>query len=63
MNSHRIDELYDLQSTTIEVRDLTYLCNQFIHSYVYTAVISEDHRVDGFYVSSDKSRHKRLGFC
>jgi hypothetical protein len=62
MNCHKIDEFYDLQSTTTELRDLAYLCNQFIHSYVYRAVISEDQRVDGFYVSSDRSRQKHLYF-
>ena len=43
-NAHRIDELFDLQAIKSEDRDLAFLCNQFIHSYV----------------SSDRTRHEKL---
>ena len=62
MNCHRIDELYDLHSDSVENRDLTFLCNQFIHSYVFSPVFDQDSRVAGFYVSSDRARQKKVYF-
>ena len=62
MNAHRIDELFDLQESRTEERDLTFLCNQFIHSYVFTVVQSEDGALAGVYVSSDRTRREKLYF-
>lgn len=61
LNWHRIDELYDLTSTNTETHDLRFLCNQFIHSYVFSPVV-DSQRIKGFYVSSDFERNKRLYF-
>lgn len=61
LNWHKIGELYDLNKSNTETRDLRFLCNQFIHSYVFSPVIHNG-SIEGFYVSSDVKRNKRLYF-
>jgi hypothetical protein len=51
LNRQRIDELYDLNKANTETRDLRFLCNQFIHSYVFSPVV-DSQRIKGFYLSS-----------
>lgn len=60
MNAHRLEKLYKLKQQTGEQRDLLFLCNQFVHSYVFMPVIDEKHSFIGVYVSSDRSRHERI---
>lgn len=62
MNAHKIDELFDLEVTNTEQRDLTFLCNQFVHSYVFVTAQDEDGKLAGAYVSSDRARRDRLYF-
>lgn len=61
LNWHNIDELYDLTKSNTEIHNLRFLCNQFIHSYVFSPA-SDNGRLEGFYISSDKERNKRLYF-
>lgn len=42
LNWHHLDRLYDLSSRHLETRDMGFLCNQFIHSYVF--VVAGRHR-------------------
>ena len=62
MNSHRIDELFDLGKSLTETRDIGFLCHQFVHSYVFLTVLGVEGELTGFYVSSDHSRSKKLYF-
>ena len=60
-NWHRLDELYDLDDghrRRVRVREL---CNQVIHSFVFM-VGGDGTGVDGFWVSSDRSRDQELYF-
>ena len=59
MNSEHIQLLYDLDKFYKEERDVLYLCNQFIHSFVFS-VFEENGRIGGFLVSSDRVRNKKL---
>lgn len=61
-NAHRIDELFDLNTIQSEDRDLGFLCNQFIHSYVFVPVRHEGGALAGVYVCSDRTRHEKLYF-
>ena len=61
-NAHRIDELFDLLAIKSEDRDLAFLCNQFIHSYVFVPVHHKACTLAGVYVSSDRTRHAKLYF-
>gem|GEM_PF-6022089 len=40
MNNHRFDENYELEKSKVAKRDLKFLINQFVHSYVFVPVIS-----------------------
>ncbi|AXW62552.1 hypothetical protein CJO94_12130 [Ralstonia solanacearum] len=62
MNAHRIDEHFDLGVKHEERRDLTFLCNQFIHSYIFTSLIDEHGALAGVYVASDRTRNEKLYF-
>lgn len=56
---HHIEVNYDHDSVHSEERDFLFLCNLFIHSYVYTPFIDDD-RIAGVYVASDRIRSKKL---
>lgn len=57
-----VDELFDLDRPSQEERDLAFLCNQVIHSYVFVNATDEVGKLDGFFVSSDTMRRRRLYF-
>lgn len=61
-NAHRIDELFDLAKTNKETRDIRFLCNQFVHSYIFVPVEGEHGELLGFYICSDRARHEKLYF-
>lgn len=59
-NWHRIDELYDLERSTREVKTLTFLCNQLIHSYVFICAHNAREGLTGIMFASDRQRHQCL---
>jgi hypothetical protein len=61
LNWHHIDQNYDLTRSGVEERDLIFLCNQFIHSYLFLAAEYND-RLDGIFVASDRTRHTKCYF-
>ncbi len=61
LNNHRLDELYDLDSSRTKAMSLNELCHQFVHSYVFSPVIDEDSRgLSGVLIASDYQRNKGL---
>jgi len=62
MNWHKIDEKYDLSTVKRETRNLEWLANQIIHSFVFIPAYSESGLFDGVYVASDRERNKRVYF-
>lgn len=61
-NWHRIEEHYDLTIQQKEMRDLVFLCNQFVHSFIFSMVLDEKDALAGVYVASDKTRGEKLYF-
>jgi hypothetical protein len=61
-NRHNFDELFELDLGTQEQHDLEFLCNQVIHSYIFIIGLCEDGIIKGFYLTSDRMRHKKLYF-
>jgi len=59
-NSHRIEELYDLEKTGNETRTLKFLCDQLVHSYIFMPVKQEQGGISGFYFTSDRDREKKI---
>jgi hypothetical protein len=56
LNNHRFSELFDLKKVNSESRDLEFLCNRFIHSYIFAPVEDDSGRLCGVYVCSDRDR-------
>lgn len=59
MNWEHLELLYDMSTSKKEVRDVVFLCNQFVHSFVFSPY-EENGRIGGFFVSSDRDRNKKL---
>jgi hypothetical protein len=62
MNWHRLDELYDFDRPRVEDRDLIFVCNQIVHSYVFGAVLGDEpsNGLYGVCFCSDRMRNSRL---
>jgi len=59
-NSHRLEELYDLDSPARRDLSLLDLCHQFVHSYVFTPVLDESSRLTAIWIASDRQRSRAL---
>jgi hypothetical protein len=59
---HRLEEHFDLGTQNEETRDLVFLCNQFVHSFIFTVVTDEKNSLAGVFVASDKTRNEKLYF-
>jgi hypothetical protein len=62
LNWHRISEHYDLKSSASETRDIRFICDQFIHSFIFIQVFTKARKISGFFISSDRARYKKLYF-
>lgn len=60
LNCHRIDELYNLEDGQLAQKPLRAICNQFIHSYVFTPCFDASERLNGILVTSDRARMQSL---
>lgn len=62
-NRYEFWDLYDIDNGHRETLSLLALCNQLIHSWVWSLSADEHTELfDGIYVSSDRERKKRLFF-
>lgn len=59
MNWEHIHLFYDLTKSNIENRNVMFLCNQFVHSFVFSTY-EQNERIGGFYVSSDRDKNNKL---
>ena len=62
LNSHNIDRLFDLEKPQKQTRELKFICNQIIHSYVFTPALTEDNGLAGIMFSSERERNQSLYF-
>jgi len=60
LNHVFIDEKYDLTKSHSEQRDIEFICNLFVHSYVF--VVSGDGKLEGVYVSTDRQKNQKVYF-
>ena len=58
LNWHHVEELYDLKTSNTEVRDIRFICDKFIHSYIFLP-IDEGSKLAGFYVTTDRLKDKK----
>ena len=59
LNWHHIDRLFDLNKTNQETRNIRFICDRFIHSYVLIPDFKEE-KSNGVYIASDSDRRKKL---
>jgi hypothetical protein len=57
-NWHKLDQLYDIEAGKTVNRDLKFLCNQFVHSYLFFPVFGEDNRLCRVIVASEFERNR-----
>jgi hypothetical protein len=60
LNKHKIDELFDLDKPGERLVKLSFLCNQVIHSYVFTLLFHEGGGFSSILVASDYERSRTL---
>jgi len=66
-NNHRLDECYDFDKPTTSKYDLIFLCNQFVHSYIFSPCFSSENESENspltlcaIHFSSDDKRNEWL---
>lgn len=62
LNWHHIERLYDLNKQGSEQRKLRFVCNLFVHSYLFLIVEDESGRIEGFYITTDTDKNKKVYF-
>ena len=61
LNWHHVDELYDLENDNTETRDIRFVCDKFIHSYIFLPDEDEG-RLRGFFVTTDRLKNVKCYF-
>ncbi|WP_395373716.1 hypothetical protein [Marinicella sp. W31] len=61
-NWHNVDNNFNLHEEHFETRDIRFICNRFIHSYIFLPVQDNNSKLDGFFVSTDHDKDKKLYF-
>ncbi|NWN48003.1 hypothetical protein HT121_10380 [Pseudomonas sp. MAFF 301514] len=60
LNRGDIFKNYELGNKLSETRDLGFVCNQVIHSFVFELALGESDALDGVFLTSDQKRANRL---
>jgi hypothetical protein len=60
INSHKLDELYDLERAHQETRDLSFVTGRIIHSFIFTPYVGGTGGLEGIMFTSDTDKDKRL---
>ncbi|HKF04323.1 MAG TPA: hypothetical protein VKB49_18520 [Candidatus Sulfotelmatobacter sp.] len=61
LNWHHLDRMYDLSAREKAQKSVKFLCDQFVHSYIFEPLFLED-GLDGIFVTSDRERARYLYF-
>ena len=59
-NNHRLDELYDFETSGDELRDIFFICGRIIHSFIFSSVFAEKGGIEAILFTSDTDKEKRL---
>ena len=60
MNWHKLEVLYDFSSQTSQIKDLRFICNQIIHSYVFVVNILDTEEFHSLFFCSDREKNNQL---
>ncbi|MBY5967247.1 hypothetical protein [Halomonas denitrificans] len=58
LNHHVVEDHYDLEKSSQESKGIGFVCNLFIHSYVFTLV--GENKIEGVFVASDKTKNQKV---
>jgi len=61
-NWHKLHELYDWRNGSNQTKDLMFVCNQIVHSYIFMPIFSSTNKLKGFAFCSDRERNNMLFF-
>ncbi|MBL0718354.1 hypothetical protein JI742_00480 [Piscinibacter sp. Jin2] len=61
-NRADIDKFFNLSHPMNEHRNIGFICNQIVHSYIFIIDLREDGALNGFFVTPDSMRFKKLYF-
>jgi len=61
LNSHRLAELYDFEQEERTAKNIRFVANLIIHSFIFSPCVN-DGGLEGIFLTSDKERSKRLYF-
>jgi len=61
LNWHHIDRLFDLSTENQEVRDIRFICDRFVHSYIFIPDFDGE-KFSGVYIATDRDRRKKIYF-
>lgn len=59
-NSHKLDELYDIENAKEVSKPFSYVLNQIIHSYIFQYAFKDKKRIEGVIFNSDRSKEKEV---
>ena len=62
LNWHKFERLYDFNRPNEQKRALTWLCNIFVHSYIFAPAFNEHSRLQGLFFNSDFNKSRALYF-
>ena len=63
INYHRFPEFYDFAKPTRVTRDLLFVCNQIVHSYVFAPLFRSNGQLQGVVFNSDRTKNRELWFA
>jgi len=58
-NNHKLDELYDLNTSSKETRDIVFVCGRIIHSFIFTPVMDK-YGLAAILFTSDTDKQRKL---
>lgn len=61
-NRDELEKHYDFDIENSHPRDIGFICNQVIHSYIFIFLLSESGHIAGIYLSSDRMKKSKLYF-
>jgi len=59
-NNHKIDELYDLEHSSQETRDIWFISSRIVHSFIFTPILGKQGGLEGIFFTSDTDKDKKL---
>ena len=60
LNNHKIDHLYDMKTSGSETRNVEFIANLLIHSYIFEVYANDQGGFGGILFNSDKTKDNKI---